>query len=31
LADGGGYVFDAEATSARRERIVALKHKLCGK
>ncbi|HPR40537.1 MAG TPA: DUF3006 domain-containing protein [Oscillospiraceae bacterium] len=30
-ADGGGYVFDAKATAARRERIVALKHKLCGK
>jgi len=30
-ADGGGYVFDAEATAARRERIAALKHKLCDK
>lgn len=30
-ADGGGYVVDADATAARRERIAALKHKLCGK
>lgn len=29
--DDGSYVFDAEATAARRERIIALKHKLCGK
>ena len=29
--EDGSYFFDAEATAARRERIVALKHKLCGK
>ena len=31
LAASGDCVFDAEATAARRERIVALKHKLCDK
>lgn len=30
-AESGGYIFDREATAARRERIAALKHKLCGK
>ncbi|HNW04628.1 MAG TPA: DUF3006 domain-containing protein [Oscillospiraceae bacterium] len=29
--DSGDYVSDAETTAARRERIIALKHKLCGK